>query len=399
MRIAITGATGLLGRNLLFEIIKQKFDNLENIELLILGRSHPTTSLHDRILDILIYDGLDYLDIEQNQRKKALAKINAAITPIPFDLAQDNLGISNEYLPHLKTKPIDHFFHVAALTDFRSDNTTKAKLEEVNVRGTQRILNLINNLCVDQLVYVGSAYSCGSKTGLVKPDYVNLKEVFRNPYEETKLRAEVLMREFSRKKNIKIKVFRPSTIAGRLIEKPIGRINKFDVFYGWAAFFLRYKLKQIKNISNLYSESCEIPIRLRFNPQGGLNIIPADYAAKVMYGISMEDGQFDSYHLANNVQTPNQLYGDTTFEALKITGYQYVAEEPKDKNKIEEMYYRTVGKIFTPYGISDEIIFDVSNLTEFTKKSGLICPVINRENYLKLLKYAMDNYFGILKEI
>ena len=33
MRIVITGATGLLGRNLLFEIIKQDLNNLDDLEI------------------------------------------------------------------------------------------------------------------------------------------------------------------------------------------------------------------------------------------------------------------------------------------------------------------------------------------------------------------------------
>lgn len=59
-RIVITGATGLIGRNLLFEIIKQNMAALDNWEIIILGRGKNEESLEKRISDIINLDGIDY---------------------------------------------------------------------------------------------------------------------------------------------------------------------------------------------------------------------------------------------------------------------------------------------------------------------------------------------------
>lgn len=395
MRIVLSGATGLLGRNLLFEILKQNIKRLDDLEILVLGRPQKAFTLDDRLENIIINDGFDYIGIDPQNRPTYKEKIERCVVPIHFDLIHDGLGILQEEFKELKREKIDHFFHVAALTDFRSNPSVKATLEEVNIKGTQRVLDLVKQLDVGQLIYIGSAYSCGSKTGMVEPDYINLNEKFRNPYEKTKLEAEISVREFANAHKIKLKIFRPTTICGRLIEKPIGSINKFDVFYGWAAFFLKEKLKQLKSPQRLFDEKVEFKVRIEVNPAAGLNIVPVDYAAKMLYAACVDDGASSSYHLANSEEASHEEYIKWMFECINVTGFSFVREEPKDKAGIEKVYYRTVGRIFTPYIIGEPTHFKVDNLVELHKKTNANCPVIDRVNFMHLMNFAKQNNFGL----
>ncbi|MCU0641106.1 MAG: SDR family oxidoreductase [Candidatus Margulisbacteria bacterium] len=399
MRIALTGATGLLGRNLLFEIIKQNLSDLDSLEILILGRSVKENSLDNRLESIIDKEGSYYLGFNGHLDDVNKLNIFRHSVPIFFDLTHEHLGISDESLQILKRKPIDLFIHIAALTDFRAGHSVEQKLYDVNVNGTKQVIDLIGQLNVKQFVYVGSAYSCGSKVGTVPADYANANETFRNPYEKSKLLAELLVREFHNNTGIPTKIFRPSTICGRLIEPPIGYINKFDVFYAWAAFFLRYKYKFIKDLPNIYKKHLELPIRLHFNPNGGLNIVPVDYAAKLLLFTCLDSDRSGSYHLANEHHTPNKLYADITFDILNISGQSYVLEEPSDKNKTEQLYYKTVGEIFTPYGLSDEIIFSRDNIRDIEAKHRLYCPAINEDNFRALLGFAAKSYFGVINNL
>jgi nucleoside-diphosphate-sugar epimerase len=43
MRVALTGATGFLGRNLLFEIVKRNLQALDRLQVVVLGRFPPAT--------------------------------------------------------------------------------------------------------------------------------------------------------------------------------------------------------------------------------------------------------------------------------------------------------------------------------------------------------------------
>ncbi|MBF0533195.1 MAG: SDR family oxidoreductase, partial [Candidatus Omnitrophica bacterium] len=208
LRIAITGATGLLGRNLLFEILKQQRNNLGSLEIFVLGRRSPGKSLRERIDEIINDDGRGYCGFTDS--RESLESVRA----MEMDLVEDKLRLSQEDYKELKSSLIDFFFHIAALTDFRSSEAVTEALYKTNVYGTKQILQLASNLNVKEFSYVGSAYSCGKASGDILPNQIDLRRQFRNPYEKTKAEAELLVREFSKTTNTKCRYFRPSTICG-----------------------------------------------------------------------------------------------------------------------------------------------------------------------------------------
>jgi len=393
LRIAITGATGLLGRNLLFEILKQNLSHLDSLEILVLGRPRKSASTEDRFEDIVLHDGSYYLGFGPRLSDELIAQIKDCLKPISFDLSVDDLDISADDFKILKSEPIDYFFHVAALTDFRSGKAIEQKLNEINVEGTKRICQLISALKVKEVIYIGSAYSCGVKEGNIEPDYINLEGEFRNPYEKSKLLGEIHFRQFAINNRLKYRIFRPSTISGRLLEAPIGATSKFDVFYGWAAFFLSQKAKNVSN-NDLFEKFSKMPVRIWVNPDKGLNIVPADYAAKVLYLVCCQNDVSRSFYLANDLEALHKEYISWMFDFLKIDGVKFVNQMPEGLNKLEQLYYKSVGRIFTPYIIAD-LQFDTSNLSDIKNKNELFCPVINNEEFLKLLGYARTCNFGI----
>lgn len=398
MRIAITGATGLLGRNLLFEIIKQNFRKLDDLEIFVFGRSHPGVTLRDRLKYILTTDGIYYvLGAEPQDPEGFWLKVQTALRPVVFDLTQDDLGISVDDFAKLKGRPIDIFFHVAALTDFRDTAEVRDRLQKINVEGTKKVLKLLDNLdiTVKQIAYVGSAYSCGDAHGLVEPDYINLGARFRNPYERSKLEAEIYFRDFVSQKGWPYKVFRPSTIAGRLIEQPIGAVSKFDVFYGWAGFFLREKVKKIQDWAKVFDIPMKMPIRLESHPNSGLDIIPADYAAKILYGACMNGAEQRNFYLAMGEEFSHRLYTKMILENMNIYGFSYVEREPKDQNQLEKFHYKTVGRIFAPYTTAEPTLFNMENVDAIIAKNGINRPQVNTVNFKKLIDYAQSKYYGI----
>lgn len=394
MRIAITGATGLLGRNLLFEIIKQNINNLDSVEIIVLGRNKDGTHIGDRIKEIVLTDGIAYMSASKNCIESIKRYCKSGIKSIYIDLDKAKLDMEREDFNLLKSKPIDSFFHIAALTDFRDTPEVVSALKRTNIYGTQQILELAETLKVGEFCYVGSAYSCGTMSGNIKPDYVNGNQMFRNPYEVSKLEAENIVRKFSKKTKTKCRFFRPSTICGRLIETHVGTINKFDVFYAWAAFFLRMKSKKLKTWEDRYKNSVNMDIRIHYSLKSGLNIVPADYAAKVIYHLCAQKDPGESYHLVNNQETPHDLYIKLTLKTLNILGTKHVDQSPKNMNTLEKLYYRTVGKVFTPYITSEPMLFDISSLTNVLHKANLSCPPVDESNFLVLMDYAKKHDFG-----
>ncbi|WP_309732229.1 SDR family oxidoreductase [Chamaesiphon sp. OTE_75_metabat_556] len=393
MNIVLTGATGLLGRNLLFEFIKQYINDLDSLSIILLGRKEASTTLQERINKIVLEDGFSYIGDRYNDNIQEFAR--ARIHCIEIDLNGEDLHISTADIYKLKARSIDFFFHIASVTDFRDSESVKNLLWESNIKGTERILSLVKQLDVQEFCYVSSAYCCGQTSGEIMPDYINLNQEFRNPYELSKLKAEIITRDFAKEHGIRYRCFRPSTISGRLIEHPLGTIDKFDVFYGWGAFWLHSKLRKIENIDRAYTDRITLNARIYAARNSGLNIVPADYAAKVMYEVCAQRDCGESYHIVNNEETQHDFYLAEICRSLNIEGIEFVDIMPTDLNQIESFYYKTVGRIFAGYLSSQPMLFSTTNLESVLAKSNLACPKIDRTNFGILMNFAINNNFGI----
>ncbi|NTV29622.1 MAG: NAD-dependent epimerase/dehydratase family protein [Candidatus Omnitrophica bacterium] len=397
MRICLTGVTGLLGSNFLAECIKRNLDSLDNLELIILGRMRGQVPLKKRIMQtILGRDGLAYLQVSDSQKGFLELFLERQVVYLDYTLEDERCGVSAESLRLLRQKHVDFFFHIASLTDFRSSTNVQIALNQVNCIGTRNILQLLDDMSVGEFVYVGSAYSCGLAQGIILPNHVNFSAKFRNPYEKTKLMAEEYVREYCATKKLRLRVFRPSTICGRLMEEPFGSVTKFDVFYSWVAWFMRLKMKAGIHLDKIYETPLDLPVRIACREDAGLNIVPADFAAKAMYKITIGRASCDSCYLVNDAETPHRDYVSWMIEFLNIKGTTFVNKVPEDaRNDYELFYYKTIGQIFTPYVISEPMLFDTSNISSELSRDGLLCPRIDKTNFFKLLSFAKEASFGL----
>ncbi len=399
MNIGITGATGLLGSNLLLEWVKQSLSNLESLHISVFGRQKNDRNLEVRVRDIVLgKEGLAYLKLTADDAR--VLNIDKFLTRqihyVDYDLDANDLGLSDRSLEKLRHTSFDYFYHIASRTDFRSTPSVKKLLYKTNYEGTKSILSLVEKLEIKEFVYIGTSYSRGYAKGQLQPDFMDFSVAFRNPYETSKLEAEKIVREFCKKHKQRFRVFRPSTICGRLIEEPFGLVTKFDVFYSWVAWCLRMKQKHGKiSVDNIYKESFSLPFRIACREDSGLNIVPADYAAKVIYQVCVQKDAGESYYLVNSSETPHRHYVSWMLEVANILSTSFVKEVPSDLNEIEAFYYKTVGLIFTPYVSSDPMLFDVKNLELVLARVNLSCPVVDKNNFMKLMTYAKGLDFGL----
>ncbi|NLE65686.1 MAG: NAD-dependent epimerase/dehydratase family protein [Elusimicrobia bacterium] len=396
MRIAITGATGLLGSNLLLEIIKNNLSRLEDLEIILFGRQKKSRSLERRVRDIVAGpEGLAYLELGDGEAARLEAFITERVRLIDYDLDRPDLGLSSEDLEVVRSRRIDLFFHIASMTDFRSTPVVEQALHKTNYDGTKAVLGLVKTCKVGEYVHVGTAYSCGYRGGKIPLAVADLSVRFRNAYERVKLKAEMMVREECAKAKIRLRVFRPVTICGRLMEKPYGAITKFDVFYSWGAFLLRMKAKAGVPKGALYETPASLPLRVVCSPTSGLNIVPADYAAKVMYQVCIQNDPGGDYYLANNDETPHHGHLSWTPEFLNLKLGPFVPEMPGDLSDLERFHYKTVGLVLTPYTTSEPMLFDLGNLERILSRAGLRCPVVDKKNFMALLQYAKQFDFGL----
>ena len=383
MTIAITGITGLLGRNLAFELLHRYRDELHKLRIIALGRGQRGMPLSARIAAMLQTDGAHYLGTRE------LQPFIDRIQCVDFELGDDTAV-------QLPRGPVDYFFHLAASVDFRNTPKVVENLHRYNVEGSRRAIELSRQLQAATFVYVGTAYVSGYTTGLIAPDHLRLDQPFKNPYERSKLEGELLAREaFGSNSDTTLKIFRPSTICGRLLRPQPGQTPKFDVFYAWLAFFLRLKARAMGGRID-YDQPLPIDIRVQCHAQGTLNIIPADYAAQAMLEASLAPGGDQSYHLAAPVGANNRWVGANALQFLNIFIPSFVDTLPGQLNDLERLYYKkSVGLVYTPYLALEDVRFDLASLQRALPANFPACPPIDLPNLHTLLNYAKKYDFGL----
>lgn len=395
---ALTGVTGLLGRNVFFEIIKDNLKNLKDLEFIVLGRSYSNDSLQKRIKDIFLSEGMNYLSVNSEKQLELDSFFETNITYVDINLSTTDI-ITKTERSKLIGQSINYFFHIAASTEFGDDAQVIETLNQQNVEGTIQIINLCKDLTIKEFCYVSSAYACGKTYGEISPDYSNINQSFRNHYEKTKLQGELLVRKYQELTGVRCRIFRPSIIVGKLIENTKGEVSKFDTIYGWAYFFLKWKIKNEANVTtSVYDKNVTVKLRIALNTNTGLNLVPVDFVAKMMYQVCKTDLKGDYFHLVNNQETNNAFAIKKIFKLFNITGYELVDSIPEDLNPLESFYYKTIGSIFTPYITQKEIIFNTDNLNEIYTQQNLQCPEINDDNLQLLLDYAKSKNFGLMTE-
>ena len=387
----MTGATGLLGRNVLFECLHRFRHDLSALHVTVLGADRHGATVVERVHDILLDDGMQYLSISSIPKRQLQAWSATNLRGVCASLEASGLGLTDEGVSALADRPYDHVLHIASDTDFRAKPAVVDRLRAVNLEGTRRLLRVLAELEHRAVTYVGTAYSCGATSGVIAPDLIRMDQEFRNPYEKVKLEAECEVRDYAARTGTPLYVFRPSTICGRLIHPALGRLRNFNVFYAYGGLLARFREKLTG--TPVPQGRLELPLRLPIVPERGLNIVPVDYAAKVMVEV-LERGAAGSYHLVNDTDTLNDDYIRVINESLKIDGVEMVNEHPNDLNPFEGFLYRFLVPIFAPYCNAEPTSFSTANLSGMLDDVGR-CPPVCGTNLDLLIAYAQSRNFGV----
>jgi len=393
IRYLITGATGILGTNFICEIIKQNINSLENVEIHIIGRNKNSISLENRLKLSLEKNGQYYI-FGKEVSDSILSKILKRFHFINHELTNEKFN--KDVLKKLSKINFHHFFHIAALTDLRNNEKSAKNLNLINVIGTQNILKSLKDVDINQFHFVSSAYVCGNNFGDILDDYITDKPSFRNHYEKSKLKSETIFTNYCKTNNKSFKVYRPSIISGRTIEKPLGFTNKFDVFYSWANFW--FKLRLTSGLGdNDFTKPLSVPVRICLNSNSGLNIISCDLAAKMIYQISESDTAQSYFNIVNDENLNHIDHVTYMLKKLNIIDYSFTESIPQSfNNNYEALYYKIIGDVFTPYMSQDVISF--KKLYESNLKSGSKNQTLDLNDFKMLIDFAVKSKFISVQE-
>ncbi len=194
---------------------------------------------------------------------------------VPADIERPRLGLGDRERDELAER-IGDIVHSAASVSF---TLPLDRSREINVEGTRRILELAE-LCerrggLRSYSHISTAYVAGTHRGEFREDQLDVGQGFRNPYEQSKFEAEMLVREH---RDLPVQIFRPSIVVG---ERTTGWTASFNVLYSPLKAFVRGTLPAL-------------PAR-RSSP---VDVVPVDYVADAVFKLSNEprDGT-GTYHL------------------------------------------------------------------------------------------------------
>lgn len=394
INIAITGANGLVGSNLLFEILNMQSSDIENTRLFLLGRNKEEETFKERINNLFFNDSFQYLKFGENKSQQ-IKEFLTSIHYIDFELTSDNLGIDSVNFSKFHGHKIDCFIHVAASTDIRCASSIGDAVLKTNHQGIKKILQLVKQLKVKQFYYISTSFINSSTSGVIAPDLLNLNQDFNNPYEKSKAMSENEVINYCNENKISFKIFRPSLVAGRLIDGPIGAVNKFDVFYAYGRWLTYIKLKEFNSLEKVYEKPLKIDFTPPYEKNGIVNIVPVDFVAKFILQTFLQDSQEQFFNVVNPINTRNSFYVPLMDSLLNIECIYENKSKNKPKNTYALLYDKLIGFSYKKY--TELVIqkFDLTSTIDICRKADLKCPRITIENFTKIVDFAKTKHFGL----
>lgn len=243
MNYFLTGGTGFIGRFLVEKLLARGGD----VHLLVRKES------------------LDKLEALKERWGPASDRVHAVIG----DLAKPGLGLDAKSRKALAGK-VDHFFHLAAVYDMASDETTQ---QQANVEGTRHALEAATALEAGCFHHVSSIAAAGLYKGTFREDMFDEATNLDHPYLRSKHESEGVVREEC---GIPFRIYRPGMVVGH---SRTGEMDKVDGPY--------YFFKMIQKIRHALPEWMPT-----IGVEGGrLNIVPVDYVVAALDYIAHQEGE------------------------------------------------------------------------------------------------------------
>ncbi len=366
--ILLTGATGLLGRYLMRDLLSR------GVQLAVLVRPSRRNDPHSRV-EAAMRTWESLLQRELPRPKVLCGDINSP-----------DLGLSGPELSWA-TENCTSILHNAASLSFVSTGRQSEPWRS-NVGGTKNVLDFCAQSGIDEFFHVSTAYVAGKRTGRVYETELDVGQEYANPYEESKVEAETMVRNSEFIKTLT--VFRPAIIVG---DSQSGLTFTYHNFY--AMLQLASTLSQSMGVIDITGKRAGGTFKINVDGHESKNFVPVDWVSEAMSRIIVNsDLHGKTYHLTPRVPVTVRLIRDILEEAAGLYGVTFSGSQTamggENEEEVEQLFYKHM-EVYHSYW-KDDPEFDSSNTVNALP--DLPCPLVDREMLTHLAKVALKQGFN-----
>ncbi|MHB1425075.1 MAG: SDR family oxidoreductase [Gemmataceae bacterium] len=360
--IFLTGATGLLGRYLLRDLLAS------GREVGVLVRDSSTASAAERLAELQCFCE------ESLQRSLPRPML------LQGDLRVPALGLGTVERSWLARRTAV-VIHSAAYVSYQP--TPDGEPWRTNVQGTRRLLALCRAVGITQMHYLSTAFLCGDRRGLVREDELDCGGGSNNAYERSKFAAEEMVRRFS---GVQATIYRPSVVVG---DSRTGYTCTYHHFYRFLELAVRLSARPAPNGERSHHR---LPIRLPLTGAETQNLVPVDWVSRALLTL-LDRPQWHgrTYHLAAWQCLSLDEIKNIIAELLHLEGIQWAGSAGlSDPTPLEQL----VLEQFQDYWsyLSSNLEFDCRNTREALP--DLPPPRFDRDLAARLLEFAQADNWG-----
>ena len=362
--VLLTGATGLLGRYLIRDLV------LAGKQVAVLARASRKETALQRIEAIM-----QMWEAETGQLLPRLICLDG-------DICSERLGLDDRSL-HWVEEHCSSMLHSAASVTFHADGSGEPF--RTNVGGTENVLELCRETGIGNVHYVSTAYVCGLRGDVAREDELDVGQSFRNAYEQSKLEAEVLVRQANFLDHLT--VYRPTVISG---DSKTGYTNTYHGLH----LYLRLMAILVPREELDERGRRFTPIRLPMTGNERRNVVPVDWVSQVITHLfQTPEAHGQTFNLApKTCLTPREII-DAGCKYFNSTGVEYVGNEridPASLNRFEAKFLPSIG-MYDNYEATDPT-FDCTNLRKFA--GHLACPEIDESVLHQYIRCGEEDRWG-----
>src|SRR4051812_48829336 len=337
--------------------------------------------------------------IEARERLRAIMGNQEDVRVVHGDITKPQCGLGiPDY--QLLFRHVNRVIHCAASLNFQD----KDKTNLTNVTGLQHVLELMDLLDTQHVVYISTAYVVGDAPYLSEerpPD----GQRWNNCYEESKFVGEGMVRAWAlRRKERRFTIFRPSILVGC----EDGTSSTLDGYYKCVeplhrvAESLRNRNGKPLPADVFVGDNGQVRVPLAVvMADMRINFVPIDWAANMMAAAIALPGRNETFHFVHHNPTRIRDALAWTLDHLRIDGVsvcdtQYekdiavAAQTPfvhRLQRRIDAVY-----KAYIPY-CTIEPRFQMEAAPRRLRARFRPPPTVDREFLERLLSYAVEKFW------